>query len=595
MNCDILQDSLNHVSVLKKKWIYSCDYPVEDVEYFCNVWGISRIVSELLSKKGITRHTVENFLQPRLKHEMPSPFVLKDMDRGVERVVLAMERGEKILIFGDYDVDGATSTALLYLFFKRINIFVGYYIPDRQKDGYGLNVGIILAQAKQKGYTLVISVDCGATAWDEVQEILSHGIDVIILDHHPTEKVPPTIMINPRRDEDTSGLHYLAAVGVCFMFLVGLQSHLKKHQWYEKHQRKAVDLLEYLDLVALGTVCDVVPLIHLNRAFVFQGIRIFERQCNVGLAVAKKNLGFDCLEEYHLGFLLGPRINAGGRIGEASLGVRLLTSQTEPQAQLVFEQLDLYNQQRKIIEQEALLEAVQCVETHYSEISKEKILCVYRSHWHQGVIGLLASALKDLYSLPVCVFTQSSPGILKGSGRSVEGINLGKMIADAFQQGILMTGGGHAMAAGLTLAEENYGLFQDFLKFSRGMQEGEVSQETLKVDAIVLDQSLTVDVFEEVRRMSPFGEKNSLPCFVLLDMRLIFTKIIGNLHLQCQFEGLNGSSLKTMSFRAVNGPLAGYLQKNVGDRFNLCGSITINHWKQRKTLQMILKDVQPLR
>src|SRR5579883_2440530 len=405
-------------------------------------------ICRLLAAREVDLEGVPDFLEPTLRKFLPDPSHLKDMDVAVARLVRAVQGGEKIVVFGDYDVDGATSSALLLRFFRSVGGNIGVYIPDRRKEGYGPNAPALL-KLREEGAAVVVTVDCGVTAYEPLLAAKQAGLDMIVIDHHQAEIALPEglAVIDPNRVDDDSPHKQLAAVGVAFLLAVGVNRALRSANWYGT-SRPEPDLRQWLDLVALGTVCDVVPLTGVNRALVRQGLKILARRANPGLAALADIARIDeAPGAFHLGFLLGPRVNAGGRVGEADLGVRLLTTTDPAEARALAARLDIYNQERQAIEAAMLEEAVAKVEA----MPAGSIVFAAAEGWHPGVIGIIASRLKERYSRPSFVIALEG-AIGKGSGRSVSGIDMGAAVIAAKQAGLITNGGGHAMAAGLTLA-----------------------------------------------------------------------------------------------------------------------------------------------
>jgi single-stranded-DNA-specific exonuclease len=419
--------------------------------------GLPDAVCRLLAARDIGLEAVPDFLDPTLRKFLPDPSHLKDMDAAIARLVVAVQKGEKIVVFGDYDVDGATSSALLLRFFRAVGGNIGVYIPDRRKEGYGPNATALL-RIKEEGASVVVTVDCGITAFEPLAEARRAGLDLIVIDHHIAEIALPeaVAVVDPNRVDDDSPHKHMAAVGVAFLLTVGVNRALRDMGWYVG-ERKEPDLRQWLDLVALGTVCDVVPLVGVNRALVRQGLQVMAQRRNVGLAALADVAR---LKEppgaYHLGFMLGPRVNAGGRVGQADLGARLLSSEDPHEVGALAVRLDEFNAERRAIEREVLDQAIARIEGLYGPDRKglPSALLVESEGWHVGVIGIVASRLVERYGRPA--FVVGMDGALgKGSGRSVRGVDLGAAVIAARQAGLLVNGGGHAMAAGLTVARDS--------------------------------------------------------------------------------------------------------------------------------------------
>jgi single-stranded-DNA-specific exonuclease len=501
-----------------------------------------------------------------------------DMDLAVERVLHALKHKQKIVVYGDYDVDGATSTALLRRYFQDIGYPIALYIPDRIEEGYGANTEALL-KLRAKGYDLVLMTDCGTTAFIPIEEALKVGLDVIVLDHHLSEVAMPKAhaIINPNRiDQKDVGLSNLCAAGVAFLFMIALQRKLD--------QKELPDLMNYLDLVALGTVCDVMPLTGLNRAFVKNGLKILQSGQNIGLrALCDVANVSERLSTYHLGFVLGPRINAGGRVGEADLGSRLLTTHNYAEAKEIAEKLNTYNLQRQEMEK-AVLEA------SHNLIQKsplQDVILVGDESWHPGVIGIVASRLKDYYRRPACVVGFMPDGEGKGSGRSVYGRHLGEAMHRAVRSGILKKGGGHAMAAGFSVMKDQFENFQNFLN-----QELPLSQETATVhyDAIVPLSEITASLIHSFKKLEPFGQGCPSPRFVIENVKVQSINIIKQDHMRCQIVDEKGVTLKVMAFRAVGTPLEQGFRH--GGKIDILGDFDINTWGGQQSVYMKPQDIR---
>ncbi|PKQ02142.1 MAG: single-stranded-DNA-specific exonuclease RecJ, partial [Alphaproteobacteria bacterium HGW-Alphaproteobacteria-12] len=407
--------------------------------------GLPEIVARVLAGRGVAPEDCAAYLAPSLRSLMPDPRELTDMEKAATRVAAAIMSGEKVAVFGDYDVDGATSSALLYRFFKAAGSELRIYIPDRIREGYGPNAPA-LKRLKDEGVNLVITVDCGTMAHKALGLAADYGLPSIVVDHHQAEPaLPPAFaLVNPNRMDDTSGLGQLAAVGVSFLFIVALNRALREAGWYAG--REEPDLMQWLDLVALGTVCDVVPLTGLNRAFVAQGLRVMQRRLNAGLAALADTARMNGTPApYHCGFLLGPRVNAGGRVGRADLGARLLTTEDAIEARAIAEELNVMNSERQAIEAQVLEEAILQVDERLSSARANALpplIVAAGKGWHPGVIGIVASRLKDRYERPSLVIAFDRNGEGKGSGRSLTGVDLGRAVTAALEAGLLVNGGG---------------------------------------------------------------------------------------------------------------------------------------------------------
>lgn len=543
----------------------------------------------MLASRGVGADGAELFLRPTLKALMPDPRVFAGMDAAVARIVAAVKAGERIAIFGDYDVDGATSSALLMRFFRAAGADVITYIPDRRAEGYGPNEPA-LRKLHGEGVKLVITVDCGITSYAPLEAVRGIGLDVVVVDHHKAEAVLPmaAAVVNPNRLDDTSHQGHLAAVGVAFLVAVAVNRALREAGWYGEKIPEP-DLRQWLDLVALGTVCDVVPLRGLNRAFVVQGLNVLARGANVGLAALSKVARIDSRPSaFHLGFLLGPRVNAGGRVGQADLGTRLLSTEDADEAAALALRLDEFNAARKEIEAAVLQEAIEQVETRAGP--DDAVLIAAGADWHPGVIGIVAGRLKERYDRPAVVIAIEA-GMSKGSGRSIAGIDLGKAVIAAREAGLLINGGGHAMAAGFTVAEEQLEAFGAFLqKAVREQQAGEPASPRLALDGAVAVSAVTTRLIEELECVAPFGAGNEEPRFAVVDAEVVKADIVGQGHVRCILAGRGGGRLTAIAFNSVDSDLGHALLTGVGSRLHFAGCIRANTWQGRTTAQLVVDD-----
>jgi len=551
--------------------------------------GLPEVVGRLLAARGIGIDEARHFLNPTLRDALPDPNCLMDMDRAVERLITAVQESEPIAIFGDYDVDGATSSALLARFFAAIGAPVRIYIPDRIREGYGPNAPALL-RLRAEGVKVVVTVDCGITAFEALDDAAQAALDVIVVDHHVAEPRLPAAaaVVNPNRLDDTSGLGMLAAVGVSFLLAVALNRGLREAGWYEPDGRSEPDLLALLDLVALGTVCDVVRLEGLNRAFVTQGLRVMARRSNTGLAALSDTAHInEKPSEYHAGFILGPRVNAGGRVGEASLGARLLTTGDTAEATQLAQQLDGFNAERQAIEAEVLEEALAFAA---EGVTDAPLIFVAGEGWHPGVIGIVASRLKEKYQRPALVIgLDGDTG--KGSGRSIEGVDLGSAIIAARQAGLLINGGGHKMAAGLTVERARLSELQAFLgeRIGDALAAGEAIP-TLNVDASIRLGGATPELIAAIQQLAPFGAGNPEPRFVLPGVRVATADVVGKGHVRCILTDGGKGRLKAIAFRAAGEPLGDALLNTRGLALQLAGKIRLDTWQGRAGVQLIIDD-----
>jgi len=554
-------------------------------------FGVPELVGRLLAARHVTIDGAAAFLNPTLRELLPDPSRFRDMDRAVERLVEAIGRNEKIAVFGDYDVDGATSAALLHRFFAAIGIAVRLYIPDRLTEGYGPNAPALL-RLREEGVAVVITVDCGTLAFSALAAAEAAGLAVIVLDHHVAEPQLPAAaaVVNPNRLDETAGHGQLAAVGVTFLLAVGLNRALRARGWYAGG-RAEPDLRQWLDLVALGTVCDVVPLSALNRALVGQGLKIMARRRNVGLAALADVAGVkEPPGAYHVGFVLGPRINAGGRIGAADLGVRLLTTDDPTEAAALAGRLDTLNAERRVLEQGVLEAAIAQVE---GQRTPDRALVFARGEgWHPGVIGIVAARLKERYGRPACVVATAN-GIGKGSGRSVNGLDLGSAVIAALQAGLLINGGGHRMAAGFTVASERVADLAAFLEERLAVVAGGAIVPQLEIDGAITGAAATPELAQVVGRMAPFGSGNPEPRFAVTDLRVVRGEVVGEGHVRLLLAGNDGARLKAIVFRAADGALGQALLGGSGAPLHLAGNLRVDSWQDREGVQLIVDDGAP--
>lgn len=546
---------------------------------------LPEIVARLLALRDISVDAAEGYLHPTIKADLPDPSHLLDMDKGAERLAAAIIAGETVAIFGDYDVDGATSSAVIARFLKALGTPCITYIPDRQKEGYGPNTAAFMA-LKNRGASLIITVDCGTLAYEPLADAFNVGLDVIVVDHHIGEARRPECLalINPNRFDETSEHRYFAAVGVAYLLCVATNRVLRNDGFYTT--RTAPDLLGLLDVVALGTVCDMVPLIGANRAFVTQGLKIMARQGNAGLKALMESAKLDrAPETFHLGYILGPRINAGGRVGESSMGVRLLTTDDPLEAKDLAERLNQFNKERQAIEELMMEEALRDAERQ----ANRSMVVIASDHWHMGVVGIIAGRLKERLNKPTAVVTfMGDEG--KASARSVTGFDLGATILRAVDAGLLLRGGGHAMAAGFTVHRSKLDAAHGFFEAALA-DAGVDSVPTLTVDGVVSAKGANVELAQAISTLGPFGVGNAEPLLAFDRMALTYINQLSGGHIALGFtEDLSGAKLRAIAFRVADTPLGQALIKGYGKRFLLVGNLTINRYRDREEPQLKLLD-----
>ncbi len=555
--------------------------------------GISDAVARVLAARGVDALAAPDFLRPTLKVLMPDPSGFADMDRAAARIVAAIRNGEALAVFGDYDVDGATSSALLMRFFRSIGVATTVYIPDRRAEGYGPNTPALL-KLREQGIKVVVTVDCGITAFEPLAAARDAGLDIIVVDHHKAEVALPAAaaVVNPNRLDDVSGQGHLAAVGVAFLLSVAVNRALRADGWYAVKGIAEPDLRALLDLVALGTVCDVVPLRGLNRAFVVQGLQVMARGGNVGLTALSRVARIDTKPTaYHLGFLLGPRVNAGGRVGQAELGTRLLSTEDADEAAALALRLDEFNAARKDIEAAVLRDAIEYVETQVDP--DDPVIFAIGKDWHPGVIGIVAGRLRERYDRPACVVALDG-GMAKGSGRSMAGIDLGRAILGARESGHLFNGGGHAMAAGFTVMEESIPAFTAYVQNEVQRQlQGERLLPSLSLDGALAVSAVTSDLVAELECVAPFGSGNDEPRFAVVDAQIAKADIVGSGHVRCFLSGRSGGRLKAIAFNCADSDLGHLLLTAAGRRLHLAGTIRADTWQGRTDAQLVIDDAAP--
>jgi single-stranded-DNA-specific exonuclease len=567
--------------------------------------GTPELLARVIAARGIEVDEVAGYLDPTIKQLLPDPDVLTDMPAAAARIADAVERGERIAVFGDYDVDGATSAAVLTRFLRHAGLEPIIYIPDRLFEGYGPNTEAVRTLAGQ-GATLIVTVDCGTTSVEPLAEAKRLGVDVVVIDHHlADETLPPAVaLVNPNRLDDLSGLGHLAAVGLVFIAVVAINRELRRRGfWSEGSEpsllapgrgaRREPDLLDTLDLVALGTVADVVPLKGLNRAFVAKGLIAMRRREAVGLTAlmdAARLTGPP--EPWHLGFLLGPRINAGGRISRADLGVRLLLEADPTEAAALAAELDRLNRERQVIEQAAVAQAEAEAMAALGTEDKDAVVVTAAPGWHPGVVGLVAARLKERFSRPAFAIALEPGDLGTGSGRSIPGVDLGSAVRRAVAEGLLVKGGGHAMAAGVTLRKDRLAAFRAFLEETLGEAVAASRRDdALLIDAAVTAAGATPAFVAEIGRAGPFGSGNPDPVFALPAHTLVYAEEVGQAHVRARFKAGDGAIVQAIAFRALGKPLGDALLQNRGRALHVAGSLAVDRWQGDERVQLRILDV----
>jgi single-stranded-DNA-specific exonuclease len=557
------------------------------------IGGHDDLLARVLAGRGVLPDAVDRHLAPSFRDLMPDPYSLRDMAAATERLRRAVMGHEKVAIFGDYDVDGACSAALLSEYLKACGLETIVHIPDRVTEGYGPNVEAIQGFAS-RGATLVVTVDCGAVSHEPFEVASRLGLDVIVFDHHQAPEVLPktAALVDPNREDDLSGLGYLCAAGVVFMALVALNRALREAGFW--NGGKGPDLLASLDLVALATVADVVPLVGLNRAFVVKGLAIMRERRRPGLAVLFDIAGADGPPRpYHLGFVIGPRINAGGRIGDAALGVKLLTATDDIEARTIAIELDRLNRMRQQIEIEALAEAEAEALLSLGLEERGAAVVVAGATWPPGIVGLLAARLKERFERPAFALSLAG-GHATGSGRSIVGVDLGRVVRAAVEAGVAIKGGGHAMAAGVTLATERLGDWRAFLEEKLGQAVTNARAEAgLKVDAALTATAATPDLVHRLEAAGPYGAGAPEPLFALPRHRLAEVTPVGadGRHLRLRAVAGDGRAVEGVAFRASGKKLGEALTRLKGAPVHLAGTLSVNRFGGRERAQIRVVDV----
>lgn len=553
--------------------------------------GVPEVLARVLVGRGVSLDDAEDFLSPTLRNLLPDPSHLLDMDKAAARVADAIQKGETIGIFGDYDVDGATSSALLTRYLRAAGAKqVLTHIPDRIAEGYGPNAPALLGLQK-KGASLVITVDCGAAAHAPLAAAAEAGLDVVVMDHHIGDVALPTAVavVNPNRFDEDSPHKHMAAVGVCFLLVVAVNRVLR-----ERGHSAIPNPMNWLDMVALGTVCDVVALQGVNRALVSQGLKVLANRGNPGLAALADVARMDeAPATYHLGFLLGPRINAGGRVGKADLGVRLLTTDDYAEAIAIAQQLDQFNAERKTLETLALEDAMQQAESR----ADSDAVIVVDGNWHPGVIGIVAGRLKDKFHKPVAVIAREGE-LGKASARSVSGVDFGATVVAARSSGLLVAGGGHAMAAGFTVELARLDELRDF--FNTRLQDGVnryAEKRALTLDAQLSPKAATPELLMRIKDAEPFGMGNPNPRFVFANLQLVKADKVGENHIRCIFAdgGVGGRAaggrLQGIAFRAMGTPLEqAFAEAQRGKLLHVAGQLKLNSWNGVDRVDLQVED-----
>jgi single-stranded-DNA-specific exonuclease len=575
--------------------IYSDEFTKRFSDYLHQRYQIPEFISPYLMFKGINLSDFENFFSPKLKNLLPEPFLFKDLEKGVKRLADEIINSRPVGIFGDYDVDGATSAAMISSFLEQCGCKTFIHIPDRFLEGYGPNEEALKSLYK-KGTELIITVDCGISSFEPLKAMSNIKLDLIVIDHHiPDITLPPAYaIINPKRSDTKEGFEDLCAAGVVFIFLIGLNRELRNKGFFLK--KREPNLMQFLDLVALGTVCDVVPLKGLNRAFVKQGLSIMTQRGNPGLKalsdISKLNTKPNTQS---LGFSLGPRINAGGRIGNSNLGVSLLKEKNEYKAVELATKLDDLNKKRRILTAELEKKVIGKIEK-IIKTSKElpSAIIVSGDDFHEGVTGIVAGRMKELYNRPVCIISLNRSGIGKGSGRSIFGVPLGKIILEAFNQKLISSGGGHDMAAGFTIKKSEIGSFNDYInqKVNEILNFG-IPRISYIATSVIPISACTYELANWLQTLGPWGSEMEEPKFIIPNGKISSFRRFGINNEHASFYINDGSSkkLKVKKFNLLNSSLNIVFNDYENKVFNFLGSLSIDTWNNSNSVELMLDDI----
>ncbi len=567
-------------SLTGRRWVGPSPEVERATEMLVQQAGLPRAVCQVLARRGVPPMEAAGFLEPKLKELLPDPRSMKDMETAATRFLKAVREKQRIAVFADYDVDGGSSAALLLVWLRQMGLQATLYVPDRIDEGYGPNVPAM--QSLAAAHDLIICVDCGTLSHDPIAAAM--GADVIVLDHHlGGETLPDCVaVVNPNRQDESGDLGYLCAAGVVFLMLVEAGRQMREAG------AKGPELVPLLDLVALATVADVAPLIEANRALVRQGLKVMASRQRPGLVALSDVARMDAApNSYHLGFLLGPRVNAGGRIGQADLGARLLSTDSLHEAQALSERLDALNTERRDIENAVRAAALEQAEERGLDAP---LVWAAGEGWHPGVVGIVASRLKENANRPAIVIGfDGYEG--KGSGRSVSGVDLGASIQRLAAEGLLVKGGGHKMAAGLTVMRDQ--LEPAMKRLSELLEKqgaGQGGPADMKLDGALMPGAATVDLIEEIEKAGPFGASAPAPRYALPDLQVRFAKRVGEAHLKLSLADGLGGGLDAIAFGAFDGPMGEKLSNHGGARFHFAGRLEVNTWGGRQNVQLRLED-----
>ena len=554
--------------------------------------GLPELVGRMLAARGVSVESAGDFLDPTIRRLMPDPDTLRDMKIAAGRLADAVEKRHKVAIFGDYDVDGASSSALMQRFFDHHGVQSRIYIPDRIFEGYGPNAAAIELLVKE-GANLIVTVDCGTTSFEPLAAAARLSTEVLVIDHHQADAELPKVLgvVNPNRQDDLSGLGHLCAAGVVFLVLVATSRELRRRGAYAAGLTE-LNLLSLLDIVALATVADVVPLTGLNRAFVTKGLSVMHQRQNVGLRALFDVAALNAAPNpYALGFVLGPRINAGGRIGDAALGARLLATEDEGEAAKIAATLDRLNRERKAMETQMLEEALAEADRRVDEVPDLAMIVTGSETWHKGIVGLVASRLVERFRRPVCAIAWEKHGEGTGSLRSVAGVDIGGAVRAAVAGGLLVKGGGHAMAAGLTIRRDRLAELEAFMSERLSAASSLArSEASLDIDGALTPGGVNDGLMDLIEKVGPYGQGNPAPRFAFPAHRIKYAKVVGDAHIRCVLEAGDGSRLDAVAFRAKGQPLGDLLTAPGGMPLHIVGTLKRDTWGGRQKIELTIED-----
>ena len=553
---------------------------------------LPEILGRVLAARGVGVEEAEAFLNPTIRSLMPQPSALRDMEKGAARLAQAIMSGEKIGVIADYDVDGVSSAAILSSFLKAVGSSCVVHIPDRLTEGYGPSQRAV-EQLKAGGAEVLVTLDCGVMAHDPLARAAELGLTTLIVDHHQAGEVLPEAhaVINPNRQDDISGLGYLCAAGVTMIFIATVNKALRQGGWYGG-ARPEPNMLQWLELVSLATVCDVVPLKGLNRAYVTQGLKIMARRENAGLSsLADVSRLKRKPDTYALGYLLGPRINAAGRIGNAAMALQLLTTADKGEAAQIAQELERLNRERQEIELAVVDQAMAQADAMLGQERRAAVLVVSGKGWHPGVVGLAAARLKERFNLPSFVLAEDKEGRLaSGSGRSIPGVDLGSAVREAFESGLIEKGGGHAMAAGLTVLKQRLGDLRGFMEERLAVQVQSAQDRALSIDAALTAGAATLELIELLEQAGPYGTAHPSPVFAFPAHRVLYADAAGSDHIRCTIASADGKRLKAIAFRAMGTELGELLLSEKQMPLHIAGRLTIDDWSGSRVPSLHIED-----